>query len=431
MNIAKFFFNSRGLSNLYSRTLSLFTRFGCSPKRMERYLNRITEMCRQHGFSPTFPATAVVVKRYPETFRRLREKGMEFAIHGLVHTDYSQLSYDRQREHMEKAKQIFEEVGIDYNGYRSPYLKDNEYTCPAIGACSFKWASCIVVDWPVVLQNEFLPSQWNEYQKVLNLYNSVSATNRRVIPCIHNGHVEIPVSIPDDEACVDRLSLKRNTKKIESIWRKVLTLTHERGEVFTIQFHHERFPYCEMPLKQVLDLADTLAPAVFKGTLSQLTSWWNSRNSSEITLEVDESNYILRIKAPSEATILCKGFVKNPSLPFFSDYTVADKREFHGEGVVPGVALSEGAHPSWEKQLREEGFAIVPGKHRERASFIVEETEPVTEVNTMQVLKRIDTSPQPLVRLWRWPNNCRSALCVTGDIDSMTLQDFLFRIWEV
>ena len=156
MNIAKFIFNSRGLGNLYSRTLSLFTRFGFTPKRMERYLNNITDMCREYGFSPTFPATAIVVRRYSETFRRLQEKGIEFAIHGLVHTDYSQLPYDTQKAHMNKAKEIFEKVGIDYTGYRSPYLKNNEHTCHAVGASSFEWASCIVVDWPVVLKNMVL-----------------------------------------------------------------------------------------------------------------------------------------------------------------------------------------------------------------------------------------------------------------------------------
>ena len=70
-----------------------------------------------------------------------------------------------------------------------------------------------------------------------------------------------------------------------------------------------------MPLKQVLSLADTLSPAVFKATLSQLTSWWNSRNRSEITLDVGERNYTLRVNAPKEATILLKGVEKNPAVP--------------------------------------------------------------------------------------------------------------------
>jgi len=42
----------------------------------------------------------------------------------------------------------------------------------------------------------------------------------------------------------------------------------------------------------------------------------------------------------------------------------------------------------------------------------------------------IEKAPGPLVRVWRWPDGARSALAATGDIDALTLRDFVVRSWE-
>jgi hypothetical protein len=46
------------------------------------------------------------------------------------------------------------------------------------------------------------------------------------------------------------------------------------------------------------------------------------------------------------------------------------------------------------------------------------------------VLGAIEAASGPLVRLWRWPQGARSALAVTGDVDALTLRDFVLRSWE-
>jgi len=46
------------------------------------------------------------------------------------------------------------------------------------------------------------------------------------------------------------------------------------------------------------------------------------------------------------------------------------------------------------------------------------------------VLDAIESGTGPLVRVWRWPDGARSALAVTGDIDALTLRDFVVRSWE-
>ena len=47
-----------------------------------------------------------------------------------------------------------------------------------------------------------------------------------------------------------------------------------------------------------------------------------------------------------------------------------------------------------------------------------------------EVLDAVERAPGPLVRISRWPNAARSALAVTGDIDALTLTDFVLRSWE-
>ena len=47
----------------------------------------------------------------------------------------------------------------------------------------------------------------------------------------------------------------------------------------------------------------------------------------------------------------------------------------------------------------------------------------------VQLIDYIESSPVPLVRFSRWPNEFRSALCVTGDIDALSLVDYAARLF--
>jgi hypothetical protein len=431
MNLAKFIFNSRGIGNLFHRFGSLFSRFGFTPARMEKHLQRMTNICRAHHMLPTFPITACVLRRYPKSITRLKAQGVEFAVHGLVHTDYTQLSLQKQRDHLKEAKEIFEKIGIGMCGFRSPYLRGNSETHLAVSECDFLWESNFVVHWPVVEPHEFASPAWDAYQKVLELYSSQSAECYRVIPHLVDGHVEIPVSIPDDEACVDRLQLKRDKRRIANIWQAILEQSHARGEIFTLQLHHERLPFCEQALEHVLGLTDRLSPPVFKGRLTTIADWWKQRRNSSFRLDVEGNNYTLELTAPQETTVLWRGMDVSTNHLFFANYAQTSNRTFSGRGILPGVALSSQCHPSWRDFLHEEGFLTLEPIHCPRAAYVLDEPNKLTEEKAFRILQAIDAVDTPIVRLWRWPQGCRSALCVSGDIDCMTLQDFLWRIWEV
>jgi len=46
------------------------------------------------------------------------------------------------------------------------------------------------------------------------------------------------------------------------------------------------------------------------------------------------------------------------------------------------------------------------------------------------IARHLANSHAPLVRLNRWPGNHRSALCITGDLDSLTWWDYARRFVE-
>jgi len=48
-----------------------------------------------------------------------------------------------------------------------------------------------------------------------------------------------------------------------------------------------------------------------------------------------------------------------------------------------------------------------------------------------RLLQQIEELKAPLIYYGYWPNGCRAALSITGDIDSITIQDFFRRIIEV
>jgi hypothetical protein len=51
-----------------------------------------------------------------------------------------------------------------------------------------------------------------------------------------------------------------------------------------------------------------------------------------------------------------------------------------------------------------------------------------TKRTQVALIEYIESSPAPLVRFWRWPDAYKSALCVTGDLDALSLKDYWARL---
>ena len=53
-----------------------------------------------------------------------------------------------------------------------------------------------------------------------------------------------------------------------------------------------------------------------------------------------------------------------------------------------------------------------------------------TQMTALDITIAVHSCPYPLIRVGHWPDGFRSALCVSGDIDCLTLQDFMWRFVE-
>jgi hypothetical protein len=79
--------------------------------------------------------------------------------------------------------------------------------------------------------------------------------------------------------------------------------------------------------------------------------------------------------------------------------------------------------------LRDQGY-ILDASETARSCGIFLDNDTLSKLtNEVELVNYIEISPTPLVRFWRWPNGAKSALCITGDLDALTLFDYASRIF--
>ena len=136
----------------------------------------------------------------------------------------------------------------------------------------------------------------------------------------------------------------------------------------------------------------------------------------------------MRLTADADATLLVRGLAVARS-PWDGRESRCELREFEVDAErLPAVGLSRRTPAGVAGFLAEEGFPLEISNDRDRFGAYVDITE--TSWSEADVLDAIASAPGPLVRIWRWPNGARSALAATGDIDALTLRDFVLRSWE-
>lgn len=416
---------SRGPMRTAARTATVLSRFGPTSSLMARRLERYAAIASELDARPTWPATACVLARHPELLRRHADRGVELAVHGLVHGDHSVLGRARQRDDIGRALEVFDRHGLRPTGFRGPYLRYNDATLDVLRELGFRYHSSQAVVFPLV-GDEPSAEQRASFARALDFYTARDARQVAVVPRMLAGIVDIPVAVPDDEILLDRLRFdgERQTEQ----WLHMLARTHHRGELFTMQLHPERIEELGPALHATLGNARARRPSVFIARLDEIADWWQRR--ARFVLGVTRGGhqiYCVRLHADSSATLLVRGLTV-PRLPWYGEDTVSLAHEFIVEGPrMPVVSLSRRTPPEVAHLLAEEGFPYEISDDGASYGAHVDVTEAWSEVD---VLDAIDAGPGPLVRLWRWPNAARSALSVTGDIDALTLRDFVVRSWE-
>lgn len=416
---------SRGPMGSAARTAKVFSRFGRTPGPMARRLDSYEAITREAGIVPTWPTTACVLARHPDFLRRYAERGIELALHGLVHGDHAALAHDEQREAIARAADIFDRSGVPATGFRGPYLRYNQATLAVLRELGLRYHSSQAVLFPM---NGAEPAtRASIYQLVLKLYAPLDARRVAVRPRFHDGLVDIPVAIPDDEILTERLRLETSARAAE--WLHVLDFTYARGDLFTVQLHPERITELGDALQATLASARRRQPRVFIARLDDIATWWLRRSRFRLdVMRRGEGRYRVRLDADADATLLVRGLDVARSTWFGPD-AISESLDFEAQTPrVPLVGVSRRSPPEVARFLSEEGFPIEVAD--DGATYGAHVDVPTSDWTEAEVLSSIESAPGPVVRIWRWPRGARSALAITGDIDALTLKDFMLRSWE-
>lgn len=421
---------AKGAFKVFERILFIMGRYGLSPGKIDQALEQFVGILSYYESSATFPTPALVVRRHPAIIQKYQAKGIEIALHGLKHIDYSKLSYDEQMHDLSEASGIFSEAGIQFSGFRTPYLRRDISLDRAIGDIKLSYSSNQPIIWDAVEIELLDDIERSAYIKGLEFYDSFSANEKVSLPRIKDGIVQIPVSLPDDEMLLDRIRNK-DQEYVTRVWRYILDETYRRGELFTLQLHPERIAMCNESLSGILSEARQREPDVWIATMQEIDEWWRRRSETKFEIsEVDDERYSVSINGDEDLSILFKnGKTEQIGEPFYGGYYLVGKKEFSIQSPsFPGVGLSKEQYDQWGGYLKQQGYLVEQITHEKNYACTITGTAN-NSWNEVKIVEFIENTNEPLLRLNAWPERCRSALCITGDLDALTLWDFGFRIF--
>jgi peptidoglycan/xylan/chitin deacetylase (PgdA/CDA1 family) len=421
---------AKGPLALLKRAHSITNRYGLTPAKMDRALHLFAQTLGRFDCGASFPLTAVALKRNSGTIAKYLDHDIEFAVHGYTHIDYAQLWPEEQLAHLRRAREAFAAAGVEAVGFRSPYLRRGPHLHAAIEAAGFSYVSNQPVMWDVLDADDFAPSTYVGYERAVNLYDPWPASERLSLPRLCNQVVEIPVSLPDDEILLDRLGGEANGL-VAKAWRRILSKSYQRGELFTIQLHPERIEKCADGLSAVLAEARTFAPSVWLGRLDEIAAWWRARAGARVEIAgADGGGLHLVVAGPSGVTVLARAVkVDAPAVPWAGGYRRVEGTTFTIQAPLrPFIGLSPDTSPTLADFLRQQGYIVEISEESHRYSYYFDQIE-FTAEHERPLLAQIEGTDRPLVRLGRWPNGAHSALAITGDIDALTVWDYGLRLF--
>jgi peptidoglycan/xylan/chitin deacetylase (PgdA/CDA1 family) len=444
MNLVAFSIRTKGAHNFARRLWTVFARFGFSDARSRRTLLSILATVRQYGGSPTFFIPAVVLRRHPELINEIALCGAEIGIHGYVHNDYRSLSDASQHQQTQQAMAVFHDVSLPFEGFRNPYLGWTDDAVRSFEQLGFTYDSNEAIVHDALDLSRLTPTLRSGFEKSLELFQAIAPSAYTLRPHFEGELARIPTSIPDDEMLFDRLRITDQVA-LGDIWRSVMARVYDLGGIYVLNLHPERGVLCKPALGRLLAFSQQQELPVWVASLREVEQWWRERRAFRFTFEATgEATWRVTASCTPRTTILARhltvdGATASPWSGAESRVDGVDGREFtvHA-GVCPCVALSPRTSSAVEDFLLEEGYPVQrvePAKAPGYAHYL-DMSDGLGETRAEQIARRsallaeIEALEQPLLRFGVWPDRARAALSITGDIDSITIQDFFLRIVE-
>jgi len=369
-----------------------------------------------------------VVERYPQFIRHLQNMGAEIAVHGYGHLDLGAYSPAEAEEQLGRAIEVFARHGIEVCGFRCPYLACTDGLLDALPKGMFDYSSNKAIWWDVIPSTE-AHSVAPICDVLYRLYNPTSALDAVCTPWIRSDIVEIPISLPDDLQLHDGFRL--GPEGITRAWSQILHRTHRRGELFVLQFHPELAWRCQQPLVTLLREATRLQPPVWIARLRDISDWWREKSSFTVAISHTPTGLHISFTCSERATILVRGLGPFDSKCMWDGayYQLRTRILDLPAEPRPFVGLPADAPKRIVSFLREQGYILDTGETATLCATYIDAATLAGLTSEVELIDYIEASTGPLIRYWRWPNAARSAMCITGDLDALTLLDYVSRLF--
>jgi hypothetical protein len=94
----------------------------------------------------------------------------------------------------------------------------------------------------------------------------------------------------------------------------------------------------------------------------------------------------------------------------------------------PFVGLPASTPEQTVSFLEEQGYILDSGETATSCGTYIDAATLARVTTEVELINHIEASSGPLIRYWRWPDGAKSAMCVTGDLDALSLLDYALRL---
>jgi peptidoglycan/xylan/chitin deacetylase (PgdA/CDA1 family) len=420
-------FRKRGPAFILERANSLVDNYRITPGKAQQRIDQAMQCLESHLCFPTFFVPGIVVKQHTQYIHSLQDRGAEIGVHGYNHIDLNACDPENAAQQLAQAAHLFTETGLDVFGFRAPYLSCSDALLEALPEQLFNYSSNRAVQWDssTDLANH---SKGDLYSRINLFYHPQTANSTRCLPFFQSGLVEIPVSVPDDLQMKDGLGYDQ--EDLAQFWLDVLKKTYAHGEIYNLMFHPELAAFCVRPFSTLLQAARNLSPRVWVARLGEVAAWWRYKSSlcAQIVQENSDS-IIIDLPESTQATWLVRNLDLPNCIEWSGNYRRLTALKYHIPAIPrPLVGIDRLVPIDLIEKLSNQGYLLDLTKTAKSCSIFLDNIVLRGLSTESQVVDLIENSAGPLIRMWPWPSGYRSALCISGDLDALSLMDYLNRL---
>jgi peptidoglycan/xylan/chitin deacetylase (PgdA/CDA1 family) len=426
--------HKRGAKFLWQRGKRLLQRYDLSGARAEKRIRACMQELAACGCRPSFAVPASVVERRPVFAQALIEQGAELAVHGYRHLDLTNFAPQEARRQLLQAANIYETFHLPVHGFRCPYLSCTQELIDCLPPGVFTYSSNQAIQWP--LPAAPAAPENTLVEKIEHFYTPLTAESQVCLPWRRGGLIEIPVCVPDDIQLFDGYTL--NTAAVAVFWLDLLESIYRQGELFTLMFHPELYDLCSSPVLALIDAAQQRTPPVWIARLDEIAQWWLEKSRFQAAITCDGPALRAIFDVSPRATLL----LRDPASVRLGAPALAQtwQGRYARLALQPDASLelSSAARPLVGIApdlpapaidfLLEQGYLLDRSPSAQACTIYLDEAFIGVRPNRRNWIEAIESCPGPLLRFWPWPDGCRSALSISGDLDALSLLDYGSRL---